>query len=38
MNVVQAHLGELAALAAAFCWSLNAMAFEAAGKQVGSLL
>lgn len=37
MNVVQAHLGELAALAAAFCWSLNAMAFEAAGKQVGSL-
>jgi drug/metabolite transporter (DMT)-like permease len=31
------HLGELAALTAALCWSLNAMAFEVAGKRVGSL-
>src|SRR5690554_5487861 len=31
------HLGELAALTAALCWSLNAIAFEVAGKRVGSL-
>ncbi len=34
---VTAHLGELAALAAALCWCFNSLAFEAAGKRVGSL-
>jgi len=34
---VAAHLGELAALTAALCWSLNSLAFEAAGRRVGSL-
>lgn len=37
MSQIQLHLGELAALLAAFCWSFNALAFEAAGKRVGSL-
>jgi drug/metabolite transporter (DMT)-like permease len=37
MHIFQANLGEIAALAAAFCWTLNAVAFEAAGKEVGSL-
>ncbi|MCK9525613.1 MAG: DMT family transporter [Limnochordia bacterium] len=37
MTVIQAHLGEVAALATAICWTMNAMAFEAAGKKVGSL-
>ena len=37
MDILQAHLGEIAALATAICWTLNAMAFEAAGKKVGSL-
>lgn len=34
---MQAHLGELAALGAAICWTLNSIAYEAAGKKVGSL-
>lgn len=29
--------GELAALGTAFCWTITAMAFETAGKRVGSL-
>lgn len=33
----QGHLGELAALCTAVCWTLNAVAFESAGKKVGSL-
>lgn len=37
MNLLEAHLGEVAALATAICWTMNAMAFEAAGKKVGSL-
>lgn len=37
MSQIQLHFGELAALLAAFCWSFNALAFEAAGKRVGSL-
>ena len=37
MNLLQANLGEIAALATAICWTMNAMAFEAAGKKVGSL-
>src|SRR5690554_3632655 len=31
------HIGELAALATAFCWTFTSMAFESAGKKVGSL-
>ena len=30
------HLGQLAALGAACCWSISALAFEEAGKRVGS--
>ena len=32
-----AYLGESAALATAMCWALTALAFESAGKRVGSL-
>jgi len=32
-----AHLGELAALATAGCWTVSALVFEAAGKRIGSL-
>jgi len=31
------HLGELAALATAGCWTITAMVFESAGRRVGSL-
>lgn len=31
------HIGEIAALITAICWALNGIAFEAAGKKVGSL-
>ncbi len=31
------HIGELAALGTAVCWTVTSMAFEAAGKRVGSL-
>lgn len=31
------HIGELAALFTAFCWTITSMAFESAGKKVGSL-
>lgn len=34
---MNAHLGELAALGTAICWTFNSMAYEAAGKKVGSL-
>ncbi len=34
---MQSHLGEIAALLTAICWTLNAIAFEAAGKKIGSL-
>ncbi len=33
----QAHIGEIAALATAACWTITAVAFESAGKKVGSL-
>src|SRR6185436_2092399 len=33
---VSPHLGQLAALGAASCWSISALAFEEAGKRVGS--
>ncbi len=35
--MIQAHIGELAALTTAVSWTLTAIAFEAAGKKVGSL-
>jgi drug/metabolite transporter (DMT)-like permease len=34
---MQSHFGELAALITAVCWTLTAVAFESAGKKVGSL-
>ena len=36
-EIVQTHTGEIAALATAVCFTLNAIAFESAGKRVGSL-
>lgn len=33
----QSHIGEIAALATAICWTITALAFESAGKKVGSL-
>lgn len=35
--MLQSHLGEIAALTTAICWTLTAVAFESAGKKVGSL-
>jgi drug/metabolite transporter (DMT)-like permease len=34
---LQQYLGEIAALLTAACWTVTAMAFEAAGKRVGAL-
>ena len=34
---MEAYIGELAGLAAAFCWTATAIAFESAGKKIGSL-
>ncbi len=34
---MESHIGELAALATAFCWTVAATAFEKAGKRVGSI-
>ncbi|HVS00845.1 MAG TPA: DMT family transporter [Thermoanaerobaculia bacterium] len=34
---MSAHLGQIAALCAAFCWAVTALASEAAGRRVGSL-
>jgi len=33
----QYHLGEIAALITALCWTMTAISFEAAGKKVGSI-
>ena len=33
----QSHLGEMAALATALCWTITAVSFESAGKKVGSI-
>ena len=33
----QSHIGVLAALSAALCWTVTAVAFESAGKKVGSI-
>lgn len=35
--MIQSHMGEFAALLTAFFWTTTAMAFESAGKKVGSL-
>ncbi len=35
--VASPHIGELAALGTAACWTFTALSFEAAGKRVGSL-
>lgn len=35
--MLDSHLGEIAALLAAFCWTFMGMFFESAGKRVGSL-
>jgi len=37
MEFINNYLGELAAIATAFCWAFNAIFFENAGKKVGSL-
>ncbi|MEA4961007.1 DMT family transporter [Lutispora sp.] len=34
---MQSHIGEMAALVTAICWTINAIAFESAGKKVGSM-
>jgi drug/metabolite transporter (DMT)-like permease len=36
-HMFQSHIGVLAALAAALCWTVTAVAFESAGKKVGSI-
>lgn len=36
-NFISSHIGELAALFTAFCWTITSMSFESAGKKVGSL-
>jgi len=35
--MLESHFGEFASLMAAFCWTATAIAFESAGKKVGSL-
>lgn len=35
--MIQAHLGEAAALVTTLCWAVTAISFELAGKKVGSL-
>jgi drug/metabolite transporter (DMT)-like permease len=37
MDYITSHLGELAGLVTALCWTATSMAFESAGKKVGSL-
>ena len=34
---MQSRIGEIAALITAICWALNGIAFESAGKKIGSL-
>lgn len=34
---MESHIGEIAALITAICWALNGIAFESAGKKIGSL-
>ena len=35
--MLESHIGEFAGMMAAFCWTATALAFESAGKNVGSL-
>ena len=35
--MLKSHIGEIAALATAFCWTFTGISFEYAGKKVGSL-
>lgn len=35
--MIQQNLGELAAIGTALCWNVVGIAFESAGKKVGSL-
>jgi drug/metabolite transporter (DMT)-like permease len=35
--MIQSHIGEFAALLVAICWTFSALAFEVAGKIIGSL-
>lgn len=35
--MLQSHFGEIASLVTAICWTITAVAFESAGKKVGSL-
>lgn len=37
MNIIQSQAGELAALMAAIFWTFTALAFESAGKKIGSI-
>ncbi len=37
METPFSHAGELAALGTAFCWTATSLAFEAAGRRIGSL-
>jgi drug/metabolite transporter (DMT)-like permease len=37
MNLFQSHFGEFAALICVICWTTTALAFESAGKKIGSL-
>ncbi len=37
MDFLNSYIGEIAAIATAFCWAGNAMFFENAGRKVGSL-
>jgi len=37
MEYITNHIGELSALVTAICWTATSMAFESAGKKVGSL-
>lgn len=36
-NFINQHLGELAALLTAVCWTFTSLSFESAGKKVGSM-
>ena len=35
--MLESHFGEFASLMAALCWTATAIAFESAGKKIGSL-
>ena len=36
-NFINSHMGELAALVTAICWTFTSLSFESAGKKVGSM-